>query len=65
MGFIFALVGDLGAFIVIWRGFKLAARPHQKMFETESDYKLRRLAGFGICVFGVVVIILNHFVFRF
>ena len=57
---LFALVGDSIPLIIIWRGSRLVFDRQQKMFETASDYKLRRTAGLLLMIFGVAAIIVNH-----
>jgi hypothetical protein len=65
VSFLLQCVGDIIVFRVMWKGYKMTTRKQQKMFETEHDFKMRVLFGYGIIVFGVTVILLNHFFFKF
>jgi len=62
MGHILALGGDIFAFVLIWRGFKLARAGQNKMTETGTDAKMRRIGGLAVILVGIFAIYFSHFV---
>ncbi len=63
MKHIFALSGDIFAFIIIRKSWPMMRLGQNKMTETESDFKTRRATGYGICALGIIAIICDHFIF--